>query len=247
MKNQPVRPNPLILYFQAVNQPELTLCLFLMDPKALVRKTIKKMKNFVKDVVSSFDVGMGAAQTRFGLIQFATTVKREFSLSKYDTVTKIQTAVDKISYMKGRTNTHLALDEMVINGFAEKNGARPKSEGHPRVAIILTDGQSNEPLKTIVSALKVHDADITVIAVGIGTSVNLKELNIIASDPNCLHLILLSSFTEVDSLKYVIERRTCDGMSSNFLIYCQCHHVQSSQMNINFPILLSTWWSVSII
>ena len=216
-----LNPSILLFSFQGCKSTGADIVFVLDGSGSIGSSNFLKMKSFVKDVVTSFDVGMGAAQTRFGLIQFATTVKREFDLSKYDTVAKIQTAVDKVSYMTGGTNTHLALDEMVNNGFAEKNGARPKSEGHPRVGIVLTDGQSNEPQKTIVSALKAHDADITVIAVGIGTSVNLDELDIIASDPNCLHRILLSSFTEVDSLKYVIEKRTCDGMSSNFLICFQ--------------------------
>jgi hypothetical protein len=43
---------------------------------------------------------------------------------------------------------------------------------------------------------------------------NLNELETIASDPVCLHLILLKGFTEVDSLKYAIEQRTCNGRTS---------------------------------
>ena len=33
-----------------------------------------------------------------------------------------------------------------------KNGARPD---HPQVAIVLTDGESNEPQLTVIAALKV--------------------------------------------------------------------------------------------
>ena len=95
---------------------------------------------------------------------------------------------------------------------AQANGARPIAENHPRVAIVVTDGKSNQPSLTISSANRVHDHDITMIAVGIGASIDLQELEVIASEPECLHLFLLKDFTEVESLKYSIEKRTCDGL-----------------------------------
>jgi len=83
--------------------------------------------------------------------------------------------------------------------------------GHPRIAIVVTDGQSNNPPKTLVSAMNAHAADITVFAVGVGAGINLKELDGIASDPICLHKIILAQFTEFDSLKDTIQQRACEG------------------------------------
>lgn len=84
-------------------------------------------------------------------------------------------------------------------------------QGHPHVGIVVTDGQSNVPTQTVLAALRAHAADITVFAVGVGSAINIEELEVIASDPVCLHMILLKGFTEFDSLKYIIEQRTCDG------------------------------------
>ena len=61
--------------------------------------------------------------------------------------------------------------------FTVAKGARPKSEGRPRVAIVVTDGQSAVPEATVVSAKKAHNADITMYAVGIG-DVDTKVINI---------------------------------------------------------------------
>lgn len=47
---------------------------------------------------------------------------------------------------------------------------------------------------------------------GVGSKVDLNELTAIASDPTCLHLFLLKDFDEVESLKYAIEKKTCEGM-----------------------------------
>lgn len=75
----------------------------------------------------------------------------------------------------------------------------------------MTDGQSNYPQQTVLAALRTHNANINVFAVGVGASIAVSELQVIASDPVCLYVILLSTFTELDSLKYIIQKRTCDG------------------------------------
>ena len=46
---------------------------------------------------------------------------------------------------------------------------------------------------------------------GIGEKIDMNELTAIASDPVCLHLFLLKDFSEVESLKYAIEKKTCEG------------------------------------
>ena len=41
----------------------------------------------------------------------------------------------------------------------------------------------------------------------------MNELEVIASEPTCIHLFLLHDFQEVESLKYAIEKSTCEGTS----------------------------------
>ena len=52
---------------------------------------------------------------------------------------------------------------------------------------------------------------LQVFAIGVGSSVDRNELEVIASDPVCLHLFLLSGFSDIGGLKSSIEKRTCDG------------------------------------
>jgi len=186
--------------------------IFVLDGSGSIgTSNFEKIKNFVKDVVRAFDVGTGEKQSQIGVIKYSTMVKREFDLKTYNTGSKVISAVGSIKYEAGGTNTHLALDELVQRGFAAVNGARPRGNGHPRVGIVVTDGQSTVPSQTVLAATRAHDADITMIAVGIGSSINRKELQAIASDPVCLHLLLLAGFTEVDSLKSAITDKTCDA------------------------------------
>jgi len=87
------------------------------------------IKNFVKEVVSSFDVGPGENQTRIGVIQYSHWVRTEFNLNAYQTKAQINSAIDNITYNDGSTATHLGLDEMTSRGFTLVNGARNRSNG----------------------------------------------------------------------------------------------------------------------
>ena len=89
---------------------------------------------------------------------------------------------------------------------------------HIKVGIVLTDGKSNEPSQTVMEAMKAHDAGITMMAIGVGDNLDMNELEAIASEPLCLHLFILDDFTEVDDLKYVIEKRTCEGSVKEYLL-----------------------------
>ena len=160
---------------------------------------------------ATFDIGFGANQDRIGLIQFSSISKTEFNLSTYGSWAGMSAAIDRVQYMGSGTQTDAALDAMTTYGFSEQSGARPKSEGHPRIGIILTDGGSNNPYITALAAQRVHDAGITMISVGMGTGIDPQELETIASPPICLHVIY-SSFDEVNSLKDIIEKQACDGM-----------------------------------
>ena len=84
-----------------------------------------------------------------------------------------------------------------------------------QVGIVLTDGRSNSPPRTIAEAERAHRAGIIMIAVGVGSSIEHSELEAIASEPKCLHLFLLTGFSEIEDLKYAIEKRTCEGTNTN--------------------------------
>jgi len=185
---------------------------FVLDASGSIGSTnFVIIKTFVENIVRYFDIGLDESQYRVGIVKYSTGVNREFDLKTFDNQNDTIDAVRRITYTAGGTNTHLAIDEMVQKSYTETNGARPLKNGHPRVGIVVTDGQSTDPPLTVKSALRAHDADINMFAVGIGSSLNLEELDVIASDPKCVQRIILSDFTEVESLKYAIEKRTCEA------------------------------------
>jgi len=184
---------------------------FVLDSSGSIGSSdFQKIKSFVKDVIQAFDIGFD--QTRVGVVQYSTTVSRPFDLNDYGNKADMLAAVDRIAYTAGGTNTHLALDMMTNVSFTAARGARPMNEAHPRIGIVLTDGESTLPSLTVEAAKRMHDANILAFAIGVGTSLDIVELTAIASEPTCTYLILLNSgFAEIDSLVSVIEKKACEA------------------------------------
>ena len=139
------------------------------------------MKNFVANVVTNFQIR--ANSTSVGLILFFFNASIEIPLGSINNAQQLTTAINSVDYISGYTRTNLALNLVptaIINARV--------NEGIPRVVILLTDGQSNEPTLTAQAAPRVHD-NIEVYSVGIGSGINEAELQIIASDPSYVYLI----------------------------------------------------------
>ena len=73
--------------------------------------------------------------------------------------------------------THLVLHSHMLH--EQMPEAR---EGVRRVAIVMTDGNSQEAEKTKLAAQQANNSSLEVFAIGVGHSVSPKELHNIASD-----------------------------------------------------------------
>ena len=140
------------------------------------------MKNFVANVIANFEIRDNS--TRVGLIRFSSTASILIPLGSINNVQQLTTAINNVVYTGGGTGTDLAL-HLVPTAF---NNSRV-NEGIPRVMILLTDGNSNGAAKTAQEAARVHNDNVEVYSVGIGSGINKAELHIIASDPSYVYLI----------------------------------------------------------
>ena len=92
--------------------------------------------------------------------------------------------------MRGTTNTASALDLVTNNMF---NSDRPNV---PNIAIIFTDGGSNNKKATIKSAL-LAKRKMTIVTVGIGGWTDQYELKAIASDPYSVNYWEMKRFDDL--------------------------------------------------
>ena len=89
---------------------------FVVDSSGSIgRPNFEKIKEFIKDVVLTFDVD--PRYTRVGLIEFSTTPSIEFKLNEKTNLTDLIDAIDNITYSGGGTSTSDALELMRIEGF----------------------------------------------------------------------------------------------------------------------------------
>ena len=192
--------------------------MFVLDSSGSIGSAnFQKIRNFVEAVVN--DLEIGPTRTQVGVIVFSSSASMAFNLSTYSTREELTSAISCIPYIGGGTNTAAALYLLVNEGFAE---ARPKIEGVPRIAIVVTDGQSNEPSRTVVAAEVLRQVpSITTYAVGIGNA-NSQELNTIASKRNGANLMrYISSFnlTELEQLQEDLNDQACTGTWHNDYLF----------------------------
>ena len=164
------------------------------------------MKNFMKNFISNFDIGED--RTRVGIIRYSSSASIILSLGSINNKNGLNTFIDNIVYTGGGTSTHSALN-LLSTAFSTSR----TDQGIPRVAIVFTDGGSNYPTLTAQAAQSVHATGIIVYSIGIGSGVNINELNTIASSFS--NVFLISSFSAGDFAKILLPLRTtaCTSMS----------------------------------
>jgi len=89
-------------------------------------------------------------------------------------------AVEGMSVVASSTNTHLALDTLRNVVFSPNNGDRP---GVNNVAVVITDGQSQNREATAASARALKAAGVRMFAIGLTNEIQASELMTIASPP----------------------------------------------------------------
>jgi hypothetical protein len=161
---------------------------------------------FVELVADTFDIQ--PTKTRIGLMTFASDVKVFFHLDTYDNSNDVKQAIRKITQRRGGTRTDLALSTMRREMFA----ARHSRSNAAHVAIVVTDGESEEPSLTLEEARLVHDAGIIVIAIGVGPRITLDELKAIASSDDLV--FTAPSYAALEPLRDQLAWKACEVLTS---------------------------------
>ena len=148
--------------------------------------SFQRVKSFVYNFSSAF-LQDETTETRVGVITFNNTATEHIALNSSLGNEEILSDISDLPYNKGGTNTAAALELMRQQAW--------RDEIHVlRLAIVITDGMSNNIGDTIRAAKKVHEhvPPIAVYTIGVGLSINRAELQtIIASRPE--------TYTHLDS------------------------------------------------
>ena len=103
----------------------------------------------------------------------------------------------------GSTNTAMAIAYTRQKFFVN---ARPNVK---KVAIVLTDGRSDNPIKTAAEAHLLKNQGVKMIAIGVGKLVDDSELKAIASDPKSVFHV--NSYNALKNIIRTLGSITCKG------------------------------------
>ncbi|XP_053733766.1 collagen, type XXVIII, alpha 2a [Synchiropus splendidus] len=176
------------------------------------------VKDFVTRLVERTTVGRNA--TRIGMVLYSLDVHLEFNLARYMSKEDVKQAIRKMPYMGEGTYTGTAIRKATQEAFFS---ARP---GVRKVAIVITDGQTDkrEPVKLDIAVREAHAANIEMYALGIVNSTDptqaefLRELDLIASDPDSEHMYLIDDFNTLPALESQLVSQFCED-ENGALIY----------------------------
>ena len=198
-----------VLYFPECIEEAADIMFVLDSSSSIWIKDYENQLKFVADLVENFNVGKDKSQIRVGAITFSDHAYLEFPLDRYTDPTELKEAILNIAYRTGRTNTADALS--LLKEQVEPNLQTNKG---PTVAIVITDGQSADPVETKVEAKKLHQLGITVYAIGVGNSrmYDINELKTIASDPDN-GVYTVSSYSALKEITKTFHIQPCKGKS----------------------------------
>ncbi|KAF7644376.1 hypothetical protein LDENG_00223020 [Lucifuga dentata] len=164
------------------------------------------VRTFLHSIVNGLDVGL--KRVRVGIVTYSDTATAQVYLNTFNDKDEILQFIKILPYRGGGTNTGAALKFTRENLFTKERGSR-KSKGVQRVAVVITDGESQDDVSE--SAADLRRAGVTVYAVGI-KDVNKTQLVQMASHPPKKHVFIMDSFTKLKSLEQSLQKIMCQNI-----------------------------------
>ncbi|XP_019646188.1 PREDICTED: transmembrane cell adhesion receptor mua-3-like [Branchiostoma belcheri] len=176
---------------------------FLLDGSGSIGRTnFQKLKDFTSQIVNTFDIS--PTHTRVGVVQYATLPNTEFELNSYSDRSHVLSAIERIPYKRGSTNTGKAIDFVRRRKFIPTNGDR---EDVRDVLIVITDGESYDDV--VDPARRAAQSGITLYAVGVGDGVNDRTLEHIAGDSS--RVLHVSDYSSLAAIAQELQETVCEG------------------------------------
>ncbi|XP_024913641.1 collagen alpha-1(XII) chain isoform X1 [Cynoglossus semilaevis] len=178
---------------------------FLVDGSWSVgRENFKHIRSFISSLAGAFDIGTD--KTRVAVVQYSTDTRTEFPLTHYTRRGDLLQAINLLPYKGGNTMTGDAIDHLLKNIFTEAGGSR---KHFPKVAMIITDGKSQDPVEEHAKRLRNIGVEIFVLGIKGADEDELKE---IASTPYNKHVYNVPNFDVIQEVQKRIIREVCSGV-----------------------------------
>ncbi|XP_026769414.3 collagen alpha-6(VI) chain-like [Pangasianodon hypophthalmus] len=185
-------------------QEALADIVFLVDgSQSIGTENFQKIRDFLFTLVNSFDVSPD--KVRIGLVQYSDSPHTEFYLNSFETKQKILGYITTLSYQAGGTKTGLGLSFLLKQHFVKEAGSRAE-EGVPQIAVVITDGKSQDNVEPHAQDLKRQG--IILYAIGIKDA-DMEQLKEIATKPHEQHIYNVSDFTALQGISQSFIQLLC--------------------------------------
>ena len=186
---------------------------FVLDTsRSIGNSQFQLFRDFVSGIARALDISL--QQSLVGVILFSDEARIQFSLTEFTDKSSLLSAIDDIPYRGGNTNTADALRLLLSSA---RDGTMELRGGYPHIAIVLTDGESNDPDSTMAAAreLRENGRFDQVYAAGVANA-NISELNAIASNASLVWFTNSFDASAIQELQFDVTRQLCNDLGECF-------------------------------
>ncbi|XP_018416053.1 PREDICTED: collagen alpha-1(XXI) chain-like [Nanorana parkeri] len=158
------------------------------------------LKKWVVNITSNFDIG--PKFTQVGVVQYSDYPVLEIPLGRHEAIEDLFKRMQDINYLGGNTRTGNAIQFAIENLFARS--LRPLT----KIAIVLTDGKSQDDVKDIAEEARKNK--ITLFAIGVGSEIEESELRAIANKPSSTYVFYVEDYIAITRIREVIKQKLCE-------------------------------------
>ena len=179
---------------------------FILDSTVSIRSLFQRLRELTLHITSLLDIGVD--QSLVGVIRFSCSAQLMFNLHTHTSNGTLFQALETLpySYQHGPTNIDDALSLLLESA---EDGTMGLREGHPHVAIFVTDGSSSDIKETMSRCSILHNASIyNFYAAGFGDAIS-TELNVIASIPSLVFYTNQIDEVAIQQLEQKITHQLC--------------------------------------
>ncbi|XP_038410301.1 collagen alpha-1(XXI) chain isoform X2 [Canis lupus familiaris] len=158
------------------------------------------VKKWLVNITKNFDIGPKFIQV--GVVQYSDYPVLEIPLGSHDSGKNLVAAMESIHYLGGNTRTGKAIQFALDYLFAKSSRFLTK------IAVVLTDGKSQDEVKDAAEAAR--DSKITLFAIGVGSETEDAELRAIANKPSSTYVFYVEDYIAISKIREVMKQKLCE-------------------------------------
>lgn len=159
------------------------------------------IKKWLVNITSNFDIGPKFIEV--GVVQYSDYPILEIPLGSHVSSENLIREMESIHYLGGNTRTGRAIQFAIDHLFAKSSRFLTK------IAVVLTDGKSQDEVKD--AAAEARKNKITLFAIGVGSEIEEEELRAIANKPSSTYVFYVEDYIAISRIREVIKQKLCEG------------------------------------